>query len=137
MATITKDGAAWKTVTPGDFTKTGDDTWSCTISFTEDGDYVLSGVQVSDIIGRTGTAAGDTFTIDKTAPTMQVTFDNNNVSNGMYYNEARTATITVTEHNFDPSLVNITRRRAQAMAARLVSRLSRVGPPTATCTPRR
>ena len=108
MATITKDGSAWKTVTPGDFTKTGDDTWSCTISFTEDGDYVLSGVQVSDIIGRTGTAAGDTFTIDQTAPTMQVTFDNNNVSNGMYYNEARTATITVTEHNFDPSLVNIT-----------------------------
>lgn len=108
MATITKDGSAWKTVTPGDFTKTGDNTWSCTISFTEDGDYVLSGVQVSDIIGRTGTAAGDTFTIDKTAPTMQVTFDNNNVSNGMYYNEARTATITVTEHNFDPSLVNIT-----------------------------
>lgn len=108
MATITKDGSAWKTVTPGDFTKVGDDTWSCTISFTEDGDYVLSGVQVSDVIGRTTTAAGDTFTIDKTAPTMQVTFDNNNVSNGMYYNEARTATITVTEHNFDPSLVNIT-----------------------------
>lgn len=108
MATITKDGSAWKTITPGDFTKVGDDTWSCTISFTEDGDYVLSGVQVSDVIGRTSTAAGDTFTIDKTTPTMQVSFDNNNVANGKYYNAARTATITITEHNFDPSLVHIT-----------------------------
>lgn len=108
MATITKDGAAWKTVTPGDFTKTGDDTWSCTISFTEDGDYEVSNVNATDVLGRTSTAAGDTFTIDKTTPTMQVSFDNNNVANGKYYNAARTATITITEHNFDPSLVHIT-----------------------------
>lgn len=108
MATITKDGSAWKTVTPGDFTKTGDDTWSCTISFTEDGDYEVSNVNATDVLGRTSTAAGDTFTIDKTTPTMQVSFDNNNVANGKYYNAARTATITITEHNFDPSLVHIT-----------------------------
>ena len=108
MATITKDGSAWKTVTPGDFTKIGDDTWSCTISFTEDGDYEVSNVNATDVLGRTSTAAGDTFTIDKTTPTMQVSFDNNNVANGKYYNAARTATITITEHNFDPSLVHIT-----------------------------
>lgn len=108
MATITKDGSAWKTVTPGDFTKTGDDTWSCAISFTEDGDYEVSNVNATDVLGRTSTAAGDTFTIDKTTPTMQVSFDNNNVANGKYYNAARTATITITEHNFDPSLVHIT-----------------------------
>lgn len=108
MATITKDGAGWKTVTPGDFTKTGDDTWVCTISFTEDGDYEVSNVNATDVLSRTSTAAGDTFTIDKTAPTMQVTFDNNSAANGNYYNAARTATITITEHNFDPSLVNIT-----------------------------
>ena len=45
------------------------------------------------------------FTIDKTVPTINVTFDNNNSANGKYYKESRTATITVNEHNFNGSEV--------------------------------
>lgn len=47
------------------------------------------------------------FTIDTVAPLITVTFDNNNVRNGKYYDAVRTATIHVTEHNFDPSLIRI------------------------------
>ena len=39
--------------------------------------------------------------IDKVAPTIEVTYDNNDVRNGQYYNKARTATVTLTESNFD------------------------------------
>lgn len=48
--------------------------------------------------------------IDITDPTINVTYNLNNPSNGRYYNATRTATVTVTERNFDPSAVrfNIT-----------------------------
>ena len=40
--------------------------------------------------------------IDITKPKIQVVYDNNEVINGKYYNAERTATISVTEKNFDP-----------------------------------
>ena len=49
------------------------------------------------------------FSIDKTAPTIEVVYDNNSpdASYNDYYNQDRTATITITERNFDPSGVNL------------------------------
>lgn len=107
LATITRDGAAFQTVTPKDFHKVGDDTWVCPVTFTEDGDYVVSDITVQDIIGRSQTIPGDTFTIDKTAPKLNVSWNTEAAQNGKYYNAARTATITVEEHNFDPNLFKI------------------------------
>ena len=40
------------------------------------------------------------FTIDNTKPVVSVSYDNNDVRNDKYFNNHRTATITVTEHNF-------------------------------------
>ena len=48
------------------------------------------------------------FTIDQTAPVVEITYDNMAVLNDMYYKAPRIATITVTEHNFDPDRVGIT-----------------------------
>lgn len=45
------------------------------------------------------------FTIDTTAPVISVAYDNNSASNGNYYNKKRTATVTITEHNFDTSRI--------------------------------
>ena len=45
------------------------------------------------------------FTIDTTAPVISVVYDNNSASNGNYYNNKRTATVTTTEHNFDTSRI--------------------------------
>lgn len=71
-----------------------------------DGHYTIS-AQVTDPALNQATAELAEFTIDQTAPVVEVTFDNNDVRNGKYYKAGRTATITVTEHNFDPSLITI------------------------------
>lgn len=107
FATVTKDGGSYRTLTPGDFKSQGNDTWVATVDFTEDGDYEVSNVNVQDILGRGSTADGDTFTIDKTAPKLNVSWNTEAAQNGKYYNAARTATITVEEHNFDPNLFKI------------------------------
>lgn len=40
------------------------------------------------------------ITLDRRCPTVNVTYDNNDVRNDKYFNAERTATITITEHNF-------------------------------------
>ena len=47
------------------------------------------------------------FGIDKTAPDIEVVFDNNSAENGKYFKAARTATVNVYERNFDPSKIVI------------------------------
>ena len=108
MATITKNGSAWKAVQPGNFTRIdGTDKWVATVSFTEDGDYEVSGINVKDLLDRGPKLDGESFTIDKTAPKLNVSWNTEAAQNGKYYNAARTATITVEEHNFDPNLFKI------------------------------
>ena len=107
FVTVTKNGGSYRTLTPSDFKPQGNDTWVATVDFTEDGDYEVSNVNVQDILGRRDTADGDTFTIDKTAPKLNVSWNTEAAQNGKYYNAARTATITVEEHNFDPNLFKI------------------------------
>ena len=107
FATVTKNGGSYRTLTPSDFKSQGNDTWVATVDFTEDGDYEVSNVNVRDVLGRGSTADGDTFTIDKTAPKLNVSWNTEAAQNGKYYNAARTATITVEEHNFDPNLFKI------------------------------
>lgn len=107
FATVTKNGGSYRTLTPSDFKSQGNDTWVATVDFTEDGDYEVSNVNVQDIHGRGSTADGESFTIDKTAPKLNVSWNTEAAQNGKYYNAARTATITVEEHNFDPNLFKI------------------------------
>ena len=80
------------------------------------GNYYKNGAEEPD--GKnayTGHKAND-FTIDQTKPVVSVSFDNNNVRNGMYFNAGRTATITVKEHNFDAGRVVMTATNATAGA---------------------
>lgn len=92
-----------------------DDTvWTASITYQADGDYTF-GIRYTDMAGNMaegteyaeGTAAPEAFTIDKAAPEVSVSYDNRNARNGNYYNAARTATITVMEHNFNADLVDI------------------------------
>ena len=105
-----------------------DDTvWTASITYQADGDYTF-GIRYTDMAGNMaegteyaeGTAAPEAFTIDKAAPEVSVSYDNRNARNGNYYNAARTATITVMEHNFNADLVDIrvTATRDGAEAAR-------------------
>lgn len=63
------------------------------------GTYETS-IQVSDLL-RFSNEAVENFVIDELAPVISITFDNNSVRNGKYYNADRTATITVVERNFN------------------------------------
>ena len=88
------------------------DSWTKRVYYTKDGDYTLSLEGSTDYLGNpasihyTGTAPQE-FTIDKTAPIINVTFDNNSVQNGKYYKDPRNASVEITEHNFRASDASI------------------------------
>lgn len=74
---------------------------TATITFSADADYTVT-ASCTDMAGnRSDYSRVDSFTVDRTAPEISVSYDNNSVSNGHYYNRSRTATITVKEHNFN------------------------------------
>ena len=76
-------------------------TSTCQVAFPTDGDYTFT-LGCTDLAGNsTEYGQTDEFTIDKTIPEISVSYDNNSARNGNYYNEARTATVTVREHNFN------------------------------------
>lgn len=90
------------------------------VDFTGDGNYRIKTLKCTDNVGHANTAvtygkynaAGNRdavsgsnktrFTIDKTAPKTHVALNlNDRVKNKKYFNATRTATVTVTEHNFN------------------------------------
>ena len=83
-------------------------TYTATIDYTEDGDYTFD-INVIDLASNSAeNFATHTFTIDKINPVISVLFDNNAAMNQNYYNAERTATITITEHNFETSRITVT-----------------------------
>ena len=92
-----------------------DSTHTATITYSADGDYTF-GIGYTDEAGNVcstinyaeNTAAPTAFTIDQTAPTVQVSYDNNAAQNGVYFAADRTATVTVIEHNFNADRVTFT-----------------------------
>lgn len=96
-------------------TGNGDNTrWTATLTYASDGDYTFD-MQYTDLAGnvssgpRYGNSVAPTeFTIDKTLPAISVSYSNNNAANGKYFSAPRTATVVVTEHNFDVSRVVFT-----------------------------
>lgn len=83
------------------------------IRFYESGDYTFDisyedmANNVANDISLGNSVSAKEFVIDKIDPIINVTYDNNSVNNGMFYNSKRVATITITEHNFDSKDVNI------------------------------
>ena len=87
-------------------------THTCTVTFNGDGDYTV-GLACTDLAGNRAVyggadgSSGDRFTIDMTAPKVEVIYDNNDVKNGRYYNKKRQATVKITEHNFSAADVKV------------------------------
>ncbi len=111
---IVPEVSAWRE-TPGG--GNGDGTvHTAMIVFEVDGDYTFT-MEYADLAGNpcqgvsyaAGTTNPQKFTIDRTLPVVRVSYDNNRVQNGSYFKEKRIATVTVTEHNFDPGRVVWTR----------------------------
>ena len=81
--------------------------WSCSVVFGSDADYSFA-FQCTDKAGNmSGMTQEEAFTIDQTPPVIQVSYDNNEALNGYYFKEARNAVITIREHNFNSSDVNM------------------------------
>lgn len=79
-----------------------------TVTFSGDSDYTVT-YDCFDLAGnKSNTEKLDEFTVDKTKPVIQVSYDNNSALNNNYYKEARAATITITEHNFNLGEVTVT-----------------------------
>ena len=68
--------------------------------------HVVLHVTTEDWAGNTAQAEKE-LAIDITRPQVEITYDRNDPANGKYYNSARTATVRVTERNFDPSKVSL------------------------------
>lgn len=79
--------------------------YTATVTFVYDGSYTV-GLGYTDRAGnRAVFDAVPNFIIDCSKPLVLVTYDNQKAIDGLYYNAFRTATITVTERNFDVARV--------------------------------
>ena len=84
------------------FTKTDEGKWTATLLFDEDADYTLK-IDYKDFSGNVAETYEKSFTIDKTSPEINISYDNNEPQNETYYKNDRTAIVTVIEHNFRAS----------------------------------
>ena len=87
--------------------------WESRIYFNKDGDYQLSitgedlaGNAMEELVYAEGTQAALDFTVDKTAPVLSVSYDNNTANHEFYYKEGRRADISIEEKNFRSDLVD-------------------------------
>lgn len=109
--------SGWSTASGGG---NGDeDVHSASIVYSADGKYTFD-VTFTDTAGNAAGEAdyGNTltpreFVIDTTKPVMEVVYDNNNPENENYFKAARTATVTIREHNFDESRVAFNRNASE------------------------
>ncbi|MDE6434718.1 MAG: hypothetical protein K2L07_10890 [Lachnospiraceae bacterium] len=87
--------------------KSDDAVYTCHVTFDTDDDYEFF-VDCKDKAGnKANKSFSDKFTLDKTVPVVDVTYNNRQLEENGYYNEAVTAIITITEHNFDAGKADI------------------------------
>ena len=86
-----------------------DTVWTAgtTVTFDNDNDYVVY-TKIVDKAGNITYASSDGFVYDDTKAVIEVSFDNNSATNEKYFKANRTATIKITEHNFDANKVKLT-----------------------------
>lgn len=106
---ITGSGGAVPEISGWSSSGSGDDTLHvCRVLFEDDGDYTFT-LAFQDLAGnRAVYGQTDEFTIDKTAPELEVSWDNQDVCNEIYFADSRTAVIDILERNFKEELIDIT-----------------------------
>ncbi len=108
IVTTELDGAAHASVKLSDFTQqSGTNVWTAAVDADSDGNWTVNAA-FKDAAGNAASAVHDEFVVDTVAPVLSVSFDNNNVINGKYFNASRVATITETERNFSTADTHVT-----------------------------
>lgn len=83
------------------------DIWSSVLTFASDGVYGFS-ISCTDRAGNVGnTVTSGSFTVDRTAPELDVSYSNNDVRHTMFYSSKQVVTIKVTERNFSSDRIRI------------------------------
>lgn len=90
-----------------DIGKSDDATYTCQVVFSEDDEYQFAVSCVDKAGNKAVNNFTDEFTIDTTKPVIAVNYNKEILSQDTYFNEPVTATITITERNFDAGKVNI------------------------------
>lgn len=100
-------------------TGNGDDTKHVfEVTYSNDGvysfdmNYTDRATNKNSAIDYKNSLAPTSFVVDKTNPTISVSYDNNEAQNDKFFKAHRTATITIVEHNFDVNRVVITQTSA-------------------------
>lgn len=92
--------------------------WSGTInvdSKKNNSNQVVIKIYAEDNAGNTASVK-KTLKIDITDPQISISYNNNSPDGGKYYNSGRTATITVTERNFDEGAISVSARNSDGPA---------------------
>lgn len=90
-----------------DIGKSDDAMYTCKVTFTEDDDYEFTVSCVDKAGNKAKQNFSDKFTIDVTKPVISVSYNGTIPEQNAYYNEPITATITITEHNFNAGKVDV------------------------------
>lgn len=110
---VSKNGETAEPVTPTWNPDTeNQDTYKGTFTIEGEGHYIVT-IEYTDKSDNFDTEKSSytshEITIDETAPVIEVSYNNNSAANEKYFNAIRTATIKITEHNFDKELIEFTR----------------------------
>jgi hypothetical protein len=87
--------------------KSDDAVYTCKVTFTEDDDYEFTVSCVDKAGNKAKKNFSDKFTVDATKPVISVSYNGAAPEQNAYYKEPITATITITEHNFNAGKVDI------------------------------
>ncbi len=82
--------------------------WTMTIPVSSDTNNIEVVLWGFDNSGNESNHVSYKFGIDKTAPIITVTYDNNSAQNEKYFKENRTATVTIQDRNIDFSKIKVT-----------------------------
>lgn len=107
-------------------TGNGDDTRHVfEVTYSNNGVYSFSmnytdrAANANSAIDYKNSLAPTSFVVDKTNPTISVSYDNNEAQNDKFFKAHRTATITIVEHNFDVNRVVI--KQTSAISGNAIS----------------
>lgn len=106
VLTVLKDGTVYAPARSGWTQK--DDEWTDIMTLSEEGEYTFTLAYTDRSNNQMVEYTSETVVVDKTNPVIEVVYDNNDAANTNYYKADRTATITITEHNFRADDVNVT-----------------------------
>ena len=111
---VTVQDYAAKIMDASSWTQTKEDEHAVFVKFEEDAQYKFT-LNYTDLSGRADFYTTQEFVIDNKDPELKVTLvpDGSAAKNDKYFNEKRTATIEIEEHNFDAKhvAINVTSTR--------------------------